>query len=102
MCSCERREHFNISLNSDQSDILRQQTRNLKFKKYCFALLEMFGSLRYMRHIFEELDAEARSEVDKHAGKPMLEDILDKMLEWKRWTEQASGVSVFFCHKECQ
>jgi hypothetical protein len=55
-----------------------------------------------MRHTFEELDAEARSEVDKHAGKPMLEYILDKMLEWKWWTEQASGVSVFFCHKECQ
>jgi hypothetical protein len=24
----------------------------------------------------------------KFGGNPMLEDILDKMLEWKRWTDE--------------
>jgi Fe-S cluster biogenesis protein NfuA len=40
-----------------------------------------------MRHTFEELDTEARPGVSKHGGKSMLEDILDIMLEWKKWTE---------------
>jgi hypothetical protein len=47
----------------------------------------MFGSLIYTRHTLEELCTEARIEVAKHGGKPMLEDILDKMLEWKRLTD---------------
>jgi len=47
----------------------------------------MFGSLSYMRHTFEELDTEARTGVAKHGGKPILEDILDKILERKWWTE---------------
>jgi len=64
----------------------------VKLKKYCVALLEMFGSLSYTRHTFEELDTEARTGVAKHGGKPMLEDILDKMLEWKSWTERNKPV----------
>jgi geranylgeranyl diphosphate synthase type 3 len=60
----------------------------VKLKKYCVALLEMFGSLSYTRRTFEELDTEAMTGVAKHGGKPMLEDILDKMLEWKSWTER--------------
>ena len=64
----------------------------MKLKKYCVALLEMFGSLSYTRHTFEELDTEARTGVAKHGGKPMLEDILDKMLEWKSWTERNKPV----------
>jgi geranylgeranyl diphosphate synthase type 3 len=59
----------------------------VKLKKYCIALLEIFGFLSYIRHTFEELDTETRTGVAKHGGKPMLEDILDKMLEWKKWTE---------------
>jgi len=64
----------------------------VKLKKYCVALLEMFGSLSYTRRTFEKLDTEARTGVAKHGGKPMLEDILDKMLEWKRWTERKKPV----------
>jgi hypothetical protein len=30
--------------------------------------------------------------VAKHGGNPMLEDILDKMLEWKRWTDENKPV----------
>jgi hypothetical protein len=59
----------------------------MKWKKYCIAFLEIFGSLSYTRHTFEEPGTEARTGVAKCEGKPMLEDILDKMLEWKWWTE---------------
>jgi geranylgeranyl diphosphate synthase type 3 len=60
----------------------------VELKKYCVTLLEKSGSLSYTRHALEELDAEARAEVAKHGGNPMLKDILDKMLEWKRCTDE--------------
>jgi hypothetical protein len=34
-----------------------------------------------MRHILEELDAEARAEVVKLGGNPMLKDVLNELLE---------------------
>jgi len=55
-------------------------------KKYCVTLLEKFGSLSYTRRTLEELDGEARAEVAKHGGNPVLEDVLNELLEWKRWT----------------
>jgi len=55
----------------------------VELKKYCVTLLEKFGSLSYTRHTLEELDAEARAEVAKLGGNPLLEDVLDKMLDWK-------------------
>ena len=48
----------------------------------------MFGSLKYTRHTLEELDAEIRAEVAKLGGNPMLEDILDDLLDWKRGTDE--------------
>jgi hypothetical protein len=39
-----------------------------------------------------ELDTEARNEVAKHGGNPLLEDILDKMLEWKKWSDEKKPV----------
>jgi geranylgeranyl diphosphate synthase type 3 len=60
----------------------------VELKKYCVKLLEKFGSLSYTRQTLEELDDEARAEVAKLGGNPMLEDILDKMLEWKWWTDE--------------
>jgi geranylgeranyl diphosphate synthase type 3 len=47
-------------------------------------LLEKFGSLSYTRHILEELDAEARAETAKLGGNPMLENVLNQMLDWKK------------------
>jgi geranylgeranyl diphosphate synthase type 3 len=44
--------------------------------------------LSYTRQILEELDDEAVAEVAKLGGNPMLEFMLDKMLEWKRWAEE--------------
>jgi geranylgeranyl diphosphate synthase type 3 len=55
-------------------------------KKHCITLLEKFGSLSYTRQTLEELDAEARVEVAKFGGNPLLEKFLDEMLDWKRET----------------
>jgi geranylgeranyl diphosphate synthase type 3 len=52
--------------------------------KYCVTLLEKFGSLSYTRNILEELNAEARAEVAKHGGNPLLEDFLDGLMSWKK------------------
>jgi geranylgeranyl diphosphate synthase type 3 len=53
-------------------------------------LLEKFGSLSYTRHTLDELDAKARAEVAKLGGNPVLEDILDELLNWKMGTGQKS------------
>ena len=83
---------MNISLSCNQSGILRQRTGDEELKKYCVTLLEKCGSLSYTRQTLEELDAEARAEVAKHGGSPMLEADLDELLEWKRWTEENKPV----------
>jgi geranylgeranyl diphosphate synthase type 3 len=85
---CDIMENLNMSLNYNQSEILRQRTEEVEVKKHCITLLEMFGSLSYTRRTLEELDAEIRAEVAKLGGNPMLEDILDEMLDWKTDTEQ--------------
>jgi len=54
----------------------------VELKKYCVTLLEKFGSLSYTRQTLEELDAEARAEVAKHGGNPVLEEFLDELLVW--------------------
>jgi geranylgeranyl diphosphate synthase type 3 len=55
----------------------------VELKKHCVNLLEEFGSLSYTRCTLEELEAEARAEVAKLGGNPLLEDILDGLLSWK-------------------
>jgi geranylgeranyl diphosphate synthase type 3 len=60
----------------------------VELKKYCLKLLEKFGSLSYTRQTLEELDGELRAEVAKLGGNPVLESIIDEMLEWKRWTDE--------------
>ena len=52
-------------------------------KKQCVALLEKFGSFSHTRKILEELDTEARAEVANLGGNPLLEDVLDKLQNWK-------------------
>ena len=56
-------------------------------KKYCVKLLENFGSLKYTRQTLQELDAELRAEVAKLGGNPMLEGVLDELVDWKRGTD---------------
>ena len=81
-------ENLNVSLNYQQSGILRQRTGDVELKKYCLKLLEKFGSLSYTRQTLQELDAEVRAEVAKLGGNPMLEDVLDELLDWKRGTDE--------------
>jgi geranylgeranyl diphosphate synthase type 3 len=56
----------------------------VEVKKYCITLLEKFGSFTHTRHTLEELDAEARAEVARLGGNPLLEAVLDELLSWKR------------------
>ena len=56
----------------------------MELKKYCFTLLEKFGSFSYTRRILEELDAEARAEIAKLGGNPVLEKVLNELLDWKK------------------
>jgi geranylgeranyl diphosphate synthase type 3 len=60
----------------------------VEVKKYCITLLEKFGSFSHTRHTLEELDAEARVEVARLGGNPLLEAVLDELLTWKRSTDQ--------------
>ena len=86
LSSCDIIENPNISLNSNQTDILRQRTHDVELKKYCVTLLEKFGSLSNTRRTLEELHAEARAEVAKLGGNPLLEDFLDELLARNRVT----------------
>ena len=58
----------------------------MELKKHYVSLLEKFGSFSYTRKTLENLDAEARAEVAKHGGNPLLEEVLDELLIWKKWT----------------
>jgi hypothetical protein len=60
----------------------------VEVKKYCITLLEKFGSFSHTRHTLEELEAEARAEISKLGGNPLLEDILDELLNWKGRTDE--------------
>jgi geranylgeranyl diphosphate synthase type 3 len=60
----------------------------VEVKKYCITLLEKFGSFSHTRHTLEELDAEARAEVARLGGNPLLAAVLDELLNWKRTTDQ--------------
>jgi len=92
LCSYDTVENLNISLNSNQSGILQQRTHDVELKKFYVKLLEKFESLSYTRHAVEELDAEARAEVAKLGGNPLLEDVLDTSLEWKKWADEKKPV----------
>ena len=66
------------------SDIIRQRTRDIEIKRYCIKLLHNFGSFDYTKKTLEELDAEARAEIEKLGGNPLLLGVLDELLNWKR------------------
>jgi geranylgeranyl diphosphate synthase type 3 len=64
----------------------------VELKKYCVTLLEKFGSLSYTRLTLEELDSELRAEVAELGGNPLLEDVLNGLLEWRWWTHENKPV----------
>jgi geranylgeranyl diphosphate synthase type 3 len=55
----------------------------VELKKYCYSLLEKFGSFSYTRRILKELDAQARAEIANLGGNPVLEKVLNELLDWK-------------------
>lgn len=63
--------------------ILRQRTRDVEVKKYCISLLDKYGSFSYTRKTLESLDAEARAEIQRLGGNPLMESVLDGLLSWK-------------------
>ena len=64
-------------------DILRQRTRDVEVKKYCITLLDKFGSFEYTRETLNQLDHDAREEIDSLGGNRLLEAILDELLTWR-------------------
>ncbi|XP_012283446.1 geranylgeranyl pyrophosphate synthase isoform X2 [Orussus abietinus] len=65
-------------------NILRQRTKDVDVKGYCVNLLEKFGSFSYTRKVLKELDKKARDEVERLGGNPLLMDVLDELLAWKK------------------
>ena len=64
-------------------DILRQRPKDLVVKRYCVSLLDKFGSLEYTRKTLEELDKQARDEIAKLGGNPLIEKVLDSLKNWE-------------------
>uniref|UniRef100_A0A1B6KW37 Geranylgeranyl pyrophosphate synthase n=1 Tax=Graphocephala atropunctata TaxID=36148 RepID=A0A1B6KW37_9HEMI len=64
--------------------ILRQRTRDVEVKRYCITLLDKFGSFCHTRDTLSQLDREARDEVARLGGNPLMEAILDDLLNWDR------------------
>lgn len=65
-------------------EILRQRTRDVEVKRYCVTLLEKFGSFTHTRETLSQLDRDARDEVARLGGNPLMEAILDDLLNWDR------------------
>ncbi|XP_067009248.2 terpene synthase-like [Anabrus simplex] len=63
--------------------ILRQRTRDVEVKRYCITLLDKFGSFEYTRQTLEQLDKDARAEVEQLGGNPFMEAVMDELLNWK-------------------
>ncbi|XP_013774294.2 geranylgeranyl pyrophosphate synthase-like [Limulus polyphemus] len=63
-------------------NIIRQRTRDVEIKKYSVDLMEKFGSFEYTRKTLEELDREARVEVERLGGNPHLIVVLDELKTW--------------------
>ena len=51
-------------------------------KRYCVSLLEKFGSFDYTRQTLIQLDLDARREIEKLGGNPILERVLDELKNW--------------------
>lgn len=65
-------------------NILRQRTKDMDVKRYCVSLLDKFGSFDYTRQTLVQLDLDARREIEKLGGNPILERVLDELKNWWR------------------
>ncbi|XP_076633333.1 terpene synthase-like isoform X4 [Colletes latitarsis] len=69
--------------DTEIKNILRRRTKNITVKRYCAALLEKFGSFAYTRNVLEDLDKQARREIERLGGNPLFVAILDKLMDLK-------------------
>nr|CAI5847950.1 unnamed protein product [Callosobruchus analis] len=65
--------------DKQKSDILQQRTREHEVKKYCVSLLEKYGSFEYTRQTLNQLQKEAKDEVEKLGGNPYMEDFINSL-----------------------
>lgn len=67
------------------ADILRKRSKIIELKVYVNQLLEKLGSWKYTLDRLNQLDQEARNEMQKLGGNPELDKILDnlKVIEWR-------------------
>ncbi|VEN38200.1 unnamed protein product [Callosobruchus maculatus] len=59
--------------------ILQQRTREHEVKKYCVSLLEKYGSFEYTRQTLNQLQKEAKDEVEKLGGNPYMEEFINSL-----------------------
>lgn len=85
---------YNLIFLTKNLDILRQRTRNIEVKKYCISLLEKYGSFDYTTKTLKELDRQAREEIARLGGNPLLEQVLDGLLNWQR-KDQHIWIKIF-------
>ncbi|XP_076633336.1 terpene synthase-like isoform X2 [Colletes latitarsis] len=65
------------------TNILRRRPKDIAVKRYFAKLLEKFGSFAYTRNVIEDLDKQARSEIERLGGNPFFEEVLDKLMDLK-------------------
>lgn len=61
------------------ADILRKRSKMIELKVYVNQLLEKLGSWKYTLDRLNQLDQEARNEMQKLGGNPELDKILDTL-----------------------
>ncbi|CAL7947129.1 unnamed protein product [Xylocopa violacea] len=64
-------------------NILKQRTNDIELKRHCINLLKKCGSYAYTGTVLEELDKQARDEIARLGGNPVLIKVLDDLLSWK-------------------
>ncbi|XP_040565275.1 terpene synthase [Lepeophtheirus salmonis] len=63
-------------------NILRKRTTEDSIKKHCIHLLEQCGSFEYTKNVLKDLDSKARTEVHRLGGNPLLDALLDELMNW--------------------
>ncbi|GFY63675.1 geranylgeranyl pyrophosphate synthase [Trichonephila inaurata madagascariensis] len=75
------------SIRSNQGDprimnIIRQRTTDVEIKRYAVDLMEKMGSFEYSRNVLKELDAQARTEINRLGCNKYLIAVLDELKLW--------------------
>ncbi|PRD27166.1 UNVERIFIED_CONTAM: Geranylgeranyl pyrophosphate synthase [Trichonephila clavipes] len=63
-------------------DIIRQRTTDVEIKRYAVDLMEKMGSFEYSRNVLKELDAQARTEINRLGCNKYLIAVLDELKLW--------------------